>query len=316
MTIHERIFTSIAVLLALICLGAGLRRVDVFRREHGSLLARLATEVTLPALIFWSLATSSILRDELVLAGLMAGSVLAAVAAGWLATRLLRLEPRQTGALVLSAGFGSSGLLGYPLIQQIYPRTPAALTDAVMISEVGFAPLLFSLGVLIAIHYGAPATSPKDRVRAVAAFFRSPIFISLIAGLLYSFLLRGRDGPLLGSVLHTVHVVASANTLVVSLAVGLALRFAGLRRALALALPVVAIKLFLQPVLLWAAASSLFVDTWQTQVLVLQGAMPSALVSVVLAERYGCDGELASKLVFVTFVVSLGTLPALGTFLT
>jgi predicted permease len=35
--------------------------------------------------------------------------------------------------------------------------------------------------------------------------------------------------------------------------------------------------------------------------------MPSALLSVVLAGRYGCDAQLASKLVFATTVASLTT---------
>jgi predicted permease len=43
---------------------------------------------------------------------------------------------------------------------------------------------------------------------------------------------------------------------------------------------------------------------WQVQVLVLEAAMPSALLTVVFAKTYGCDAKLASKLIFATLVIS------------
>ncbi|WP_169745669.1 AEC family transporter [Sulfurovum lithotrophicum] len=49
-------------------------------------------------------------------------------------------------------------------------------------------------------------------------------------------------------------------------------------------------------------------EAWQLQVLLLEAAMPSAMLSVVLAKRYGCDANLAAKLVFITLVGSLFTI--------
>jgi predicted permease len=48
-------------------------------------------------------------------------------------------------------------------------------------------------------------------------------------------------------------------------------------------------------------------ESWQMQVLILEASMPSAMLSVVLANRYGCDAELAAKLVFATLIASLFT---------
>jgi len=45
-------------------------------------------------------------------------------------------------------------------------------------------------------------------------------------------------------------------------------------------------------------------QNWQLQVLILEAAMPSALLTVVFAKTYGCDAKLASKLIFATLVAS------------
>ncbi|HRX54273.1 MAG TPA: hypothetical protein P5016_07170, partial [Verrucomicrobiales bacterium] len=47
----------------------------------------------------------------------------------------------------------------------------------------------------------------------------------------------------------------------------------------------------------------------QRQVLILESSMPSALLSVTLSARYGCDAVLASRLVLATAAMSLVTLP-------
>lgn len=48
------------------------------------------------------------------------------------------------------------------------------------------------------------------------------------------------------------------------------------------------------------------------EVLVIESAVPSGAIAAVLAERYGCDGTLASTIVIISFLVSLVTLPVLS----
>ena len=86
--------------------------------------------------------------------------------------------------------------------------------------------------------------------------------------------------------------------------VGLLLHLQGLKSLFSVALLVVAIKLILKPVMVWLPALGMGMSETQTQILVLEAAMPSALLAVVLASSYGCDAKLASKLVFVTSLAS------------
>ena len=68
--------------------------------------------------------------------------------------RMLNVRPRQNRSIYDSFKFGSSALLGYPLIQMIFPNNPEAMTDAVLISEIGVGLPLFIFCPLVAMWFG------------------------------------------------------------------------------------------------------------------------------------------------------------------
>lgn len=181
MDIYAKVVTSIAVLVALICFAMLLRKAKLFEEKHGQIFSKLVTQVTLPSLIFVSLAKTKVQMAYCDLALVMLGAELACLVLAWVAAKFLKLSPPQTGAVVLVAGFGSSSLLGYPLIAQVFPGNARALTEAVVISELGVGPALFTLGTMIAMYFGGAAVAGKDRWRAAARFFVSPIFFSVVA---------------------------------------------------------------------------------------------------------------------------------------
>ncbi len=309
MDIHLRIVSSIVVLLALICLAMLLRRVGLLEERHGPLFSKLITKVTLPALIFVSLARTELHWSEGLVALIMVCVTLVCLAVGWVIATLMRLDGFRKAPVILATGFGSSSLLGFALIGEVFPSSARDLAEAAIVSGLGVQPTLFTLGTVIAIYYGSGEADPGARLAAALRFFYSPIFISLVAGIGVSLLLEGWSDPVITSLLDGIHVVGAANTFLVALAVGLLLRFSALRQVAAMAIPVGAIKLLAMPLLLWLPTLAISLPDWQIQVLILQGAMPSAMLPVVLCSTYGCDAKLASGLVFATTVASVVTLP-------
>jgi predicted permease len=304
MDIQIRVISTIVVLVGLILLAVGFRRIGLIKEEHAPLFSTLVTRVTLPALIFVSLAKSVLQWEYAVLALLMLMAEIASLGLAWLGGRVLRLAAPQLGAVMLVAGFGSSSLLGYALISQVYSGDNQAIAEAVIISELGVGPALFILGTMIALYYGSTGGGADARMAEALKFFRSPIFFSVVAGLAWSFLQLPTDTSYLKPLFQALRVIGSANTFLVAMMVGLLLHLQGLRSFIGLALLVVAIKLILKPVLVWLPATGLGMSETQTQILVLEAAMPSALLAVVLASSYGCDAKLASRLVFVTSLAS------------
>jgi len=311
MDIQARVFTSVLVLVGLILLAMGLRRLGLVKEAQGPLFATLVTHVTLPALIFVSLARSILHWEYAVLALVMLGAEVASLALAWLAGRRLALAPPQLGAVMLVAGFGSSSLLGYALITEVYGADSQAIAEAVIISELGVGPALFTLGTMIALYYGSNAKDAGARMVEALKFFRSPIFVAVVLGLFWSVLRLPTNGSYLGPLFQAIGVLGSANTFVVAMTVGLLLHFEGIRSLVGLAALVITIKLILKPFIVWLPAVGLSMSDTQIQILVLEAAMPSALLTVVLASSYGCDAKLASKLVFATSLASSVTLMAM-----
>jgi hypothetical protein len=309
MTIYSRLITSVIILLGLIGFAAFLRHKGFVRQEHGGIFAKLVTHGTLPALIFVSLAHTNVDWSESWFALIMLCAEILALALGWISARLLRLDRAASGAMILVSGFGSSSLLGYALISQVFPGNTAAMTEAVMVSEIGVGPALFTIGTMIAIYYGSEATAPGARFKAALAFFRSPIFISVVAGLLWSGFRLPTDDPICGTVIQGLRLVGNANTLMVTLLVGVLLKFRGIASVAMIGAFVAANKLILKPLLIWLPTLFMHVHTWEVHVLVLEAAMPSALLTVALCRTYGCDAPLASRMVFLTTALSAATIP-------
>jgi predicted permease len=181
------------------------------------------------------------------------------------------------------------------------------LAEAAFVSELGVGLPLFTVGVMIAIYYGSAKKGDGGLLQGATLFFRSPIFLSIVAGLLWSFLALGTKGDMITPLFDAIGIIAKSNTFLVALTVGVLLQFSSLRSIAWIVFAVIAIKLILSPLLVYLPASMMTLESWQMQVLILEAAMPSAMLSVVLANRYGCDAELAAKLVFATLIASLFT---------
>lgn len=301
--------TAVVVIVILYALALLLRRRGVLTEDHSLVLARIVTDLFLPAIVFVTLAGQSIQLDQLGPAFVMLGLELSAIALAWAVSTLLRFPRSQQGAIVFCSAFGSSTFLGYPLITEMYPNKPQAMTEAVLISEIGVGYTIFILGPILAAYFGSKDLEGRSRWAASLAFFRSPVFFALLLGILWGVLgLPGEDNAWLAPIFRVCHVLAAALTPVAILSVGLMFKMPGLRSILLPLGIVVLIKLLLKPLAASAAASLLgFPELWR-DVLVLLAAMPPAVLGVVFLRRYGGDASLASALLLAATLISCLTL--------
>ena len=89
---HVRIVSAIVILLALISLTLLLRRLGIVEEHHRKVFSKLITQITLPALILFSMARAELLLSEVELALIMFLAVLICLALGWLIGRTLELD--------------------------------------------------------------------------------------------------------------------------------------------------------------------------------------------------------------------------------
>ena len=307
MTIYLHTLTSISMLVIIILLVVYLRHKDLLKQENSILFSWLVMQITLPALIFHALAHSTMEWHYLLLFLIMFGMEMLLLSIAWGIGKLLKLKRAQMGSFLLVSTFGSSALLGYPLIVELFPHNNEVLTEAAFISELGVGLPFFTVGVMVAIYYGNSQQKETTALSGAVQFFRSTIFLSIVAGAVWSLLSFPTKGILVEPFFAMIHILSSANTFLVTLLVGVLLQFGSLYNIIKIIVAVIILKLILSPVLVSLPASFMTLNVWQLQVLILDAAMPSAMLSVVLAKRYGCDAQLAAKLVFVTLFASIVT---------
>ena len=302
------VIQSVSVIIIMILMGMGFRNIGILKEEDSTVFARLITNYTLPALIFHALSTTEFETQKLLIALVMIISQLTCAFIAWGVSVLLKLSRPKKGALILASTFTSSGFLGYAVVKEIYFDNAQALSDAAIASELGVATVFFTIGVLIAIQFGVKSTSRKDKINEAFKFFRSPIFFSLVLGIFVSFLNIPMDNVFVKSFYRFLGITSTANTLLVTLTIGVMMHFKDLRRVIVIVMIACMIKLVIQPLLSHMQAEMLDFNVLWHNIVVLESAMPTAALTAVFAKRYGCDAELTTTLIFATFISSIFTM--------
>ena len=305
MPITESLFEGVIVMFVTIAIATILKRVNVLKKDDSLLLSKIVIKITLPALIFYSLANTVFNPEYLIMAASMAVIELCMMMIAWAVSKVLRFDKGKTGALILVSSFGMTSMLGYPLIQQIFPHSKMAIEEAVITSEFGVGFLLFILGPFIAMYFGDSDIKKGDIFKFSRQFFTSPIFIALILGIVFSFIGISRSNGVYRTTLHVLKYAGDANFLMVTFTVGLILEFKQIKTAYLFLLIAIFLKLILKPVLAILITSHDGFTPMMSQIILIETALPSAILSAVFAKHYNCRPDLVSMAIMVTLVVSL-----------
>lgn len=285
-------------LLGLLLVGTGLRATGVLDDTRTARLNTVAYYVALPALIFLSTYDRSI--GELLSATLLVGLLFvlfATAALAWIVHRNRSSRPRQSVAVVQSY-HSNLGYLGLPLVAATFDAEVTAIAS-VILGVISLVQVPLTVLVLVGINNADARISHELRRLAT-----NPVLVSLLAGLA------------VGSVgLAVPSPVAAGLDALGTLALPLALLCVG--ASLQVDLPavdvgatgsVVALKIGCMPILAWAAFSLLPVGSATFTASVVMLGTPTAVSTFVFASELGGDEEFASLNVFVTTLVSIGTL--------
>lgn len=278
------------------CLLAGL----VLGRAFPTLPARLA-----PPLVRWGVPFS--LVGLLLQAGLRAellGTAVLALAGPGIGLLLLRRLPGLSrripaGALQLGSFVGNTAYWGLPVGLALLP--PAAIAHTIAYDLAG---TLFTWTVGPLLVGGVPARG--------AALMRTLGESPACRGLLFALVLQATPwrGPLAAVLWWPARMVVFLALLLVGMRLGLMLwrrhpappTAPGLEAALAM-------KLLASPALLLLLSLVAGLPPAARNAVVLQGAAPTAIAVLLLAEAEGTDGDAAAGLVLWSTALALGTVP-------
>jgi predicted permease len=217
----------------------------------------------------------------------------------WLGARL-RWSRERVGAVMLLASLSNTAFVGLPVLEAL--RGAPAVPIGLLADQLGCFLALTVGGAIIGAVYSGERTSAGVLARKVLLY---PAFIAALVGLAL--------GPLGGwpaAVPPVLHRLSQTLAPLALFSVGLRLRLharADERGAIALTL---AWKLGLMPLLVLLAGHALGVQGLPLTVGVLQSAMPSMFVAVILIRRYGLEADLGDTALSLGLLLFLATVPA------
>ena len=254
----------------------------------------------LPALVLNILWQAPLGIDSVKISITAAIGVLAALLAAWLVCTRCRSNPQVTGAILLVTAFPNATYLGYPVLVKTLGEHAGSI--AIQYDLFAVTPLLLTFGVILAAHYGEGNEKPNPLMLLIKV---PPLWAALIATLLN---VSGVPAPQWLSGLFSM--MGSAVVPLMLLAIGLALK-QGFREIhhLNTVIPVIVIKLALMPLLALGTTILLAMEGQLRTAVVLEAAMPSMVLGIVLCDRYGLNSGIYAAAVTATTVLSLFTLP-------
>ena len=159
-----------------------------------------------------------------------------------------------------------------------------------------------TVGILIARLYG---DSNENGSPFVALLKVPPLWAAMAA-----VILNLSDIPLPVGLEGFLQTLANGVVPLMLIALGMALSWETRQlQRLPLLMPVLAIQLLLMPLLAWGLAATLGLQGELRTAVVLEAAMPSMVLGVVLCDRYGLDTGLYATAVTTSTALSLLTLP-------
>ncbi|MGK4004556.1 AEC family transporter [Sorangium sp. So ce1036] len=296
------LISQLLALFAVLGVGVLLRALGRGGQAEAAVLHRLVIEVTTPALVLSVLRRSGIGHGAWGAVAASTAALLACALAGVAVARALGLPRAAQGAAGLVGSFSNTGFLGVPVVLALYGPTGGAAGTAILVDSIVTTLMLWTLGVAIAARMGGGGDVDG---RSLLALLRQPAVPSIAVGLA----LHALPIPLPSWLTRALDALGSATPTLVFLALGLSLDLRSLRGRVRPLAAVAAVKLLLAPAVALGAAVALGLERPVSEVAVLQSAMPTSMVSVIIAARYGCDGPFAAATAVVTTLGALVSLP-------
>ena len=207
-------------------------------------------------------------------------------------------QPPTQASLILAAMLGNTGYLGFPITLAILGKEYFAW--ALFYDLLGSFPGAYGLGVLIAARFGGGV---HNRWQIIKAILINPALWSFGFGLLV------REATIPTVVEFCLEKFAWSSVALSLVLIGMRLGLLKSWRSLPQALMSLGIKMLLVPLILGSILPLFGLTGSTAKVIILQMAMPPAFGTLVIAETFNLDRDLAVTAVAAGAILLLLTLP-------
>ncbi|WP_295609908.1 AEC family transporter [uncultured Methanobrevibacter sp.] len=292
--------TTILSIILMIGLGYFLKRIDFLSEKDIDPFNKIVMYILMPCMIFHAIFTADIsLIPKLgILPFIILASSFATGIISYFILKQLKLDDKKLWSVLVTVMIANTAFMGYPVTLGIYGQT--GFLRAIFCDMATLCIFLLLSFVLI-LKFGGTI---KTALKKIALF---PPVWAVVLGLCFNWL----NIPI-GSVLdNTVNYLGQGAIPLIMVTLGLSIDFSALARSKSMIAFTSIMKLVFFPMVAFFIVNYLGLVNLEYQISVVEAAMPSGMMSLLLAITYKLDYELTSDCILINTVISLITLPAI-----
>jgi malonate transporter and related proteins len=297
-----------APLFVLVLLGYLLTRWARWPKPVSDALTRFVFSVAIPAFLFrlmsdfWRLPAV----DPRLLIAYFGACLIVFVAGRVIARRVFRMDGVAQSVFALGGIFSNNVLLGVPLAKITLGEASIPVVSLVLVFNSLILWTLVTISVEWARHR---AMSWPGYLSAAKAVVTNPVVAAILAGTAWGF----TEIPLPEVLAQTVELVSHAAVPLSLIALGMGLAEYRISEGLRASAAICAVKLVLQPLVVFLIARWLNLGQLETQVVVMLAALPVGANVYLMSRQFDTlGGTVASSLVIST-AISAATTPLILT---
>ncbi len=289
--------TIISIILMVI-LGYLLRRWGILKAEDAQSLNKIVVNVAIPSMIFLAMydVDLAILPSltPIPLVCILVALTTSIIAYTW--TKLRKLPKKTRWSIIIPSAMLNSGFLGYPISLGVFGSQ--GLVRAIFY-DMGSILVFISFGIVLLFIFGGKY---QDIIKRTLSF---PPLWGIILGITANFI--SFPIGLLGE--NILNYLSGAAIPLIMISLGLSLEFRGIKEYFRSAAMVSFVRLILSPLIAFFIVLIIGLTGLERDITILEAAMPSAMLSLVLALNYNLEFKLTASCVFFSTIMSLITLP-------
>lgn len=298
----ELIFIT-APIFILIALGYILRAIHGITRDGIHTLNTFVYYVSLPAVIlisFWDIDWLNEATREVLIMNVLAIAGFAVVLLLFL--HILPLANRTKAGLFVAALVGNTVYMGFPIGER---ALGSGAYDLFLAAATPHLVMGIAISVVAIEWFVLRSHSP---LRYIRDFALNPLIVALVGGIILS--VTQVSGEVVDLIKQPIGMLATTASPIALVTLGAFLRGVFKFHLAGLALMATILKLVVLPFIVYLIGHTAGLDVTTITASVLAAAMPTAVTSFVVTEKYNAAPQLVATTLFMSTVCSLLTITA------
>ena len=289
---------TILSIILMIGLGYFLKRIDFLSQKDIDPFNKIVMYILLPCMIFNALynADMSLIPKLGILPFIILFSSLITGVVSYFILKQFNLDDKKLWSVLVTVMIANTAFMGYPVTLGIYGQD--GFLRAIF-CDIATLVIFLSLSFVLTLKFGG---SVKKSVKKIALF---PSLWAVILGIMLN-LLNIQIGAVFE---NTINYLGQGAIPLIMIALGLSIDLSAIRRSKSMIGFTSIMKLAFFPFIAFLFATQIGLLGLEHTISIVEAAMPSGMMSLLLSISYKLDYELTSDCILINTVISLITLP-------